>query len=152
MPKVYKPRASIFEKLQNFIPSNQETVEYLTYSNGGFFIKNKEWIFDHFLTLKNYFIIYLLFIRIILFIYYFIYHQCDLEVFLVKNIWFIGLVAWDPLHFDNLLNCVLNYQLIWLNCHRWTGEIWATSHGSVRQHIIIWCIWLDLSKIHNTKI
>ena len=50
MPKIYKPRASIFEKLHNFIPLNKETVVYLDLSNGGFFIKNKDWLtyFHHF--------------------------------------------------------------------------------------------------------
>ena len=40
MPKLFKPRALIFEKLRNFILSNKDTVDYLPYgSNGGFFIK-----------------------------------------------------------------------------------------------------------------
>ena len=41
MPKIYKPRASIFEKLHNFIPLNKETVVYLDLSNGGFFIETR---------------------------------------------------------------------------------------------------------------
>ena len=47
MPKEYKPRASIFENLQNFIPSNEEIVVYLESGYyGGFFIKNKDWLLN----------------------------------------------------------------------------------------------------------